>query len=779
MNPECKTYSGTIKRPTEIADNLAAVEEKIAAAASDTGRDPSSISLISVSKSHPASAASGALAAGHRVFGENRVQETEGKWPSLRAAYPDANVHLIGPLQTNKTADAVAAAVKVQNGGNIGTMGGYRTGFLVNGNGYADALAVSGYAYDAKLPIFMTDGTTLSAGTSAAIAAAKVQKVVVIGGTAAVSEAVKTAALAVSTVSVISRVSGADRYATATALADTIAAVDTSRRVKALLVDGNNFPDGLVASQYAAAQDATILLVNGATLPSSVSTWLTGKQAYLSTIATIGGTSAVPAAAVTAAKTAATKPAITATITKATDAATGFTVTFSARVTEASAETAANYTVTDKYGSARVIGGTRTYTYNATTGASVMVLTGDTALTPGSTVSVNGNVIAGYADNAVKVAQTTVSVTANAAAPSGTVVAYAAAANAVHKVWVTWNMAVTGFADADVTHIDQLAGGTVVVIDDCDIVTGTFTYNCDVANGGDALVAGDTVKVAANAVTSGATTAVKSGASFTTTVVTDATKPVLLTATYSTPVASTAAADQASLMLGGTGANAGGAAGANGVATGKGDVKFTVLGSSAYAGKVGNTVKLALDIAPAGVTGATCSFNAATKTILVGVEAATVLAPVVATACNNAATMQGNFVATSETATAGNYALESLVDSTSGITVGYALAGGKNKFNVTLTFSEPLSVYANSDVIVTTNCASACANNTPTVVTTAATEAAQELAGVITVSVSSTTTPSAGLDKATATTNIADRNANTLTNALTPNTAIVFLQLGG
>ncbi|MAI49107.1 MAG: YggS family pyridoxal phosphate-dependent enzyme [Rhodospirillaceae bacterium] len=114
MNPECKTYSGTIKRPTEIADNLAAVEEKIAAAASDTGRDPSSISLISVSKSHPASAASGALAAGHRVFGENRVQETEGKWPSLRAAYPDANVHLIGPLQTNKTADAVALFDAIQ-----------------------------------------------------------------------------------------------------------------------------------------------------------------------------------------------------------------------------------------------------------------------------------------------------------------------------------------------------------------------------------------------------------------------------------------------------------------------------------------------------------------------------------------------------------------------------------------------------------------------------------------------------------------------------------------
>jgi putative cell wall-binding protein len=713
----------------------------------------------------------------HIVGGESAVSASIAT--TLTAA--GYNVTRTSGSDRYKTADAVAAAVKVQNGGNIGTMGGYRTGFLVNGNGYADALAVSGYAYDAKLPIFMTDGTTLSAGTSAAIAAAKVQKVVVIGGTTAVSDAVKTAALAVSTVSVATRVSGADRYATATALADTIAAVDTSRRIKAILVDGNNFPDGLVASQYAAAQDATILLVNGATLPSTVTTWLTGKQAYLSTIATIGGTAAVPAAAVTAAKTAATTPAITATITKATDAATGFTVTFSQRVTETSAEAAAAYTVTDKYGSARVVGGTRTYTYSATTGVSKMVLTGDTALTPGSTVSVNGNVILGYADNAVKVAQSTVTVATNAAAPSGTVVAYAAAADAVHKVWVTWNMAVTGFADADVTHLDQLAGGTVVVIDACGAVVGTLTYNCDVAAGGDALVAGDTVKVATNAVSSGASTPVKSGASFTTTVVTDATKPVLLTATYTTPVASTAAADQAEvLLIGKTATNNNlGASGGNGTATGTiatdGEVKFRVLETGALAGKAGNAAKLKL-VVNAAITGATCAYTASTKTVTVTIKEAAVESPTVATACNSDATVSSLFIATA-TGTGGDYDL--LTAASSSPATGAPFAGGKNKFTVTLTFSEPLSVYANSDVIVTTNCASACANNTPTVVTTAATEAAQELAGVITVSVSSGTVPSAGLDKATATTNIADRNANTLTNGLTPNTAVVFLQLGG
>ena len=93
---------------TDIAANLAAVHENIAAAAADAGRDPAAISLIAVSKSHPGSAAAAALAAGHRVFGENRVQEAQEKWPPLKAEYPDAVVHLIGPLQTNKTADAVA-----------------------------------------------------------------------------------------------------------------------------------------------------------------------------------------------------------------------------------------------------------------------------------------------------------------------------------------------------------------------------------------------------------------------------------------------------------------------------------------------------------------------------------------------------------------------------------------------------------------------------------------------------------------------------------------------
>lgn len=108
MEPELQTNSDRIYRAADIANNFHAIKEKVAAAAADAGRDPSSVSLIAVSKSHPASAAAAALSAGHRVFAENRVQEAQHKWPSLGASYPDATVHLIGPLQTNKTADAVA-----------------------------------------------------------------------------------------------------------------------------------------------------------------------------------------------------------------------------------------------------------------------------------------------------------------------------------------------------------------------------------------------------------------------------------------------------------------------------------------------------------------------------------------------------------------------------------------------------------------------------------------------------------------------------------------------
>src|SRR5262245_54714512 len=90
-----------------IAANLAAVRERIAAAALAVGRNPAEVTLVAVSKTHSAGAVRMAYAAGQRCFGENRVQEAAAKYPRLRAELSDLRLHLVGPLQTNKVKDAL------------------------------------------------------------------------------------------------------------------------------------------------------------------------------------------------------------------------------------------------------------------------------------------------------------------------------------------------------------------------------------------------------------------------------------------------------------------------------------------------------------------------------------------------------------------------------------------------------------------------------------------------------------------------------------------------
>lgn len=89
------------------AERLAAVREAIARAARLAGRDPSTVELVAVTKTHGAEAIEPLLAAGQRSFGENRVQEASAKWPALQAAYPGVRLHLVGQLQSNKAERAV------------------------------------------------------------------------------------------------------------------------------------------------------------------------------------------------------------------------------------------------------------------------------------------------------------------------------------------------------------------------------------------------------------------------------------------------------------------------------------------------------------------------------------------------------------------------------------------------------------------------------------------------------------------------------------------------
>ena len=88
-------------------DRLTVVCSSISQCEADFGRQPGSVTLIAVSKMFSDNAIMPVLAAGQRIFGENYVQETKAKWPSLREKYPDAHVHMIGPLQSNKAAEAI------------------------------------------------------------------------------------------------------------------------------------------------------------------------------------------------------------------------------------------------------------------------------------------------------------------------------------------------------------------------------------------------------------------------------------------------------------------------------------------------------------------------------------------------------------------------------------------------------------------------------------------------------------------------------------------------
>ena len=92
----------------ESTARLEAISRRCAEAAAVSGRDAADVTLVAVSKTFGPEEILPVLAAGHRVFGENRVQEAQGKWPQLRERFTDVELHLIGPLQSNKAGEAVA-----------------------------------------------------------------------------------------------------------------------------------------------------------------------------------------------------------------------------------------------------------------------------------------------------------------------------------------------------------------------------------------------------------------------------------------------------------------------------------------------------------------------------------------------------------------------------------------------------------------------------------------------------------------------------------------------
>lgn len=97
-----------MNRSERIPANLESIHARIAAAARSAGREPADVTVVAVGKLQPADAVRAALEAGHRDFGENRIQELEEKWPALLKEYADVTLHFVGALQTNKAGSAVA-----------------------------------------------------------------------------------------------------------------------------------------------------------------------------------------------------------------------------------------------------------------------------------------------------------------------------------------------------------------------------------------------------------------------------------------------------------------------------------------------------------------------------------------------------------------------------------------------------------------------------------------------------------------------------------------------
>src|SRR6188508_314556 len=100
----CRGASSVNPSPMSGLDD---VRERLKAAAAMAGREASAVTLVAVSKTFGPEAITPVIAAGQRVFGENRVQEAKAKWPALKAAHPGLELHLVGPLQTNKVEEAV------------------------------------------------------------------------------------------------------------------------------------------------------------------------------------------------------------------------------------------------------------------------------------------------------------------------------------------------------------------------------------------------------------------------------------------------------------------------------------------------------------------------------------------------------------------------------------------------------------------------------------------------------------------------------------------------
>jgi putative cell wall-binding protein len=288
------------------------------------------------------------------------------------------------------TASAVAGAMAAIKP--LGTFNGLATAILATGANFPDALSAGVGAWTNRLPILLTDPNTLSASTSASLAALGIKQVIQMGGTSAITAGVTSAVKALG-INVIT-IAGADRFATAAAMANLEFSptaptfgygANPAFAHAAVLVSGLNFPDALTAVQLAGHEFAPVLLDDA--FPAVEATFLGTFNALFNLVQTIGGVNAVPAADSTAAVGAINGAAITGTVAALQGSST-FSVTYSAAVNSASAGSIANYFLNNV---SLVLGGGASVAFNPATNTAV--ITGvHTGTGPGGTLGV-GDVI--------------------------------------------------------------------------------------------------------------------------------------------------------------------------------------------------------------------------------------------------------------------------------------------------------------------------------------------------------------------------------------------------
>lgn len=545
----------------------------------------------------------------------------------------------------------------------VGTFNGGNAAFLATGENFADALSAGPAAHKNKMPVLLTPGAALGSNASASITALGITRVIIMGGTTAISQATEDAVKAKSASIQVTRMGGTDRFDTAAKLA-TLATTSTASSGLGLwaapygvtLANGLNFPDALAGSQLASGGSTVtsptiaagpMLLL--ASIPAPTNTFLTTNKAAISTIAALGGTAVISDADIAAAKTAATTATPTATIS-ASQGLNSFTVTFSEGVTSATAGALTSYTRNNA-----AISGAGAGVVTLPTGATTTVTSAIVTLPSGVVLAAGDTVTATTAIKTAdgrSIAATSVTVASDVAKPSATIQPYVGKT----VVWVTFSepIATSTFVPSDltVTGTGTIGGGATVQF--FNAVDTLHASVAKVTTGGVAFIAGDVVNNAAATYKDAANNdnTASSGAA-----INDTTAPSGASAKFTT-----VAVAQASQ-----------------VTTGTGTVTVTAVKGGAADGILGNDWKLSVVNAEAAPS---VAVNSGTKTVTISadLDGSTAGQPTASTVAN---VLNAN---TSFTALFG--ATVTAVGAFNATLAATSLTGGTNSTTITVTFSE-------------------------------------------------------------------------------------------